>query len=118
MSILDNAKGIAEAVHQINNLELYQRVLALHSDIIGVVEENIKLRADIIDLKKKSVIKGKLRAVGQSEVVYYLHEADGTKDGPFCTTCWDVDGKLVRVRDYGDHSYSCSYCLTRMKGRQ
>jgi len=117
MSILDNAKGIAEAVHQINNLELYQRVLALHSDIIGVVEENNKLREEIVRLKKNQEIKGKLRAEGQREVVYYLHEANGTKDGPFCTTCWDVDGKLVRVIDYGDYSYSCSYCLTRMKGR-
>jgi hypothetical protein len=34
MGILDNAKQVAKAVEEIHNLELYQRVLGLHSDII------------------------------------------------------------------------------------
>jgi len=41
MGILDNAKQVANAVEEIHNLELYQRVLGLHSDIIELVEENL-----------------------------------------------------------------------------
>jgi hypothetical protein len=40
MGILDNARQVAKAVEEIHNLELYQRVLGLHSDIIELVEEN------------------------------------------------------------------------------
>ena len=57
MSILDKAKGVAEAAHQINNPELYQRVLELNSDINGIVEDNIALRSENADLKKKLEIK-------------------------------------------------------------
>jgi hypothetical protein len=47
MGILDNAKQVAKAVEEIHNLELYQRVLGLHSDIIELVEENNHLRGKI-----------------------------------------------------------------------
>src|SRR5207245_11104240 len=51
MGILDNAKQVAKAVEEIHNLELYQRVLGLHSDIIELVEENNKLRDENKELK-------------------------------------------------------------------
>jgi regulator of replication initiation timing len=58
LSILDKAKGIAEAVHQINNPELYERVLELNSDLVGIIEENTALRSENADQKKKLEIKG------------------------------------------------------------
>ena len=66
MGILDNAKQVAKAVEEIHNLELYQRVLGLHSDIIELVEENIRLRDENTALKKQQEIKGKLRLVAKS----------------------------------------------------
>ncbi len=44
MGILDNAKEVANAVQEIHNLELYQRVLALHSDIIDLDGKLIEKR--------------------------------------------------------------------------
>ncbi len=69
MGILDNAKQIAEAIHDIQNLELYQRVLALHSDIIAMVDDNLKLRNENADLKKRLEIRGKLRVEGTNNLV-------------------------------------------------
>ena len=40
MGILDNAKEVANAVHEIKNIELYGRVLDLNSGIMELVEEN------------------------------------------------------------------------------
>lgn len=82
MSILDNAKGIAQAVHEINNLELYQRVLGLHSDIIDLVEDNIRLRDENADLKKKL----QLREDMKFKAPFYYQEGDGT---PFCPSCFE-----------------------------
>ena len=119
MSILDNAEDVAKAVHEINNLDLYQRVLNLHSDIIELVEENNRLRMEIGELKKKVEIKGKLKPIMNKDLIYYLISDRGDPDeGPFCPTCWDVDGKLVRVFPYGDGTHTCNYCLTfRPRGR-
>jgi regulator of replication initiation timing len=61
MGILDNAKQVAKAVEEIHNLELYQRVLGLHSDIIELVEENNRLRNENVELKRHKEIGGRLR---------------------------------------------------------
>ena len=55
MGILDNAKQVARAVEEIHNLELYQRVLSLHSDIIELVEENSRLRNENSELTQRQV---------------------------------------------------------------
>ena len=115
MGILDNAKQVAKAVEEIHNLELYQRVLGLHSDIIELVEENNRLRSENTELKKRQEIRGKLRVVDNPGHVYYMYNAQGQQeDGPFCTVCWDIDGKLVRPFSYSDtgggRGFICEYC--------
>ena len=37
------AKDVAQAAHQIKSLELSQRIANLHSDIVALVEENVRL---------------------------------------------------------------------------
>ena len=90
MSILDNAKQIAEAVHQIQNLELYQRVLALHSDIVGLVEQNIGLRDEITELRKTASLKEKM----QFSPPFYYQEGDKT---PFCPACWEGNSRAAHL---------------------
>jgi hypothetical protein len=114
MGILDNAKQVAKAVEEIHNLELYQRVLGPHSNIIELVEENNHLRGEIAELKRQDEIKGKLRVVDDPSHVYYLHNAQGQQeDGPFCTVCWDINSKLVRPFSHGNEAgigHICEYC--------
>ena len=111
MGILDNAKQVAKAVEEIHNLELYQRVLALHSDIIELVDQNNRLRDENAQLQKNNEIRGSLKHDGER---YWM--LDGAqREGPFCATCWDIDAKLVRMRSYetmGTRStnYTCDYC--------
>ena len=78
MSILDNAKDVAKAVHEINNLELYQRVLNLHSDIVALVEENIRLRDENKDMKESLRLKDELKF----QAPFYVREGDDTAGGP------------------------------------
>jgi hypothetical protein len=90
MGILDNAKQVAKAVEEIHNLELYQRVLNLHSDIIQLVEENTRLRAENQDLNTRI----KLREKMQFKEPFYYQEGDQT---PFCAACWECNGAAVHV---------------------
>jgi hypothetical protein len=90
MSILENAKEVAKAVEEIHNLELYQRVLSLHSDIVELVEENNRLRdkvkelTDAISLRKAMAFRGP----------FYYREGDET---PHCPACYEANGKAVHV---------------------
>src|SRR5579862_1068420 len=90
MGILDNAKQVAAAVHEINNLDLYQRVLGLHSDIIDLVEENNRLRDENKALKETAALTKKM----VHKPPFFYQEGD---PHPFCPACWEGDKKAVHL---------------------
>jgi len=90
MGILDNAKQVAEAVHEIHNLELYQRVLSLHSDIIALVEDNNQLRGKVTELQNTLTLQEKMT----HKPPFYFQEGDPT---PFCQPCWEANKLAVHV---------------------
>jgi hypothetical protein len=87
-----------------------------HSDIIELVEENNKLRNENAELKKQRDIASRIRLSPNPRThVYFLYKENGQQeDGPFCTTCWDIDRRLVRpfsyTNDEGELRYICEYC--------
>jgi hypothetical protein len=107
MSILDNAKEIASAIQEINNPDLFKRVLALHSDIVGLVEENAQLRDENQELKKKI----RLKDVMKFQEPFWYQEGDET---PYCPGCWESNTQPVHVivewQDAGKSSWLCPVC--------
>lgn len=107
MSILDNAKEVANAVHEIKNIELYGRVLDLNRGIMDLVEENRTLHAENEDLKRKF----KLREQMVFKQPFYYQEGDDT---PFCPACWEVQSiavHLIFVSDNEDAArWDCKSC--------
>jgi hypothetical protein len=99
MGILDNAKQVAKAVEEIHNLELYQRVLSLHSDIIDLVEENNKLRGENKDLKATVALT---KAMIFKPPFFYQQD-DPT---PFCPACWEGEHKAVHLM-YSHEEETC-----------
>jgi hypothetical protein len=90
LGILDDAKGIADAVHEIKNLELYARVLNLNSDIVALVEENNRLRDENKDLKESLRLKAEMKC----EPPFYFRDGDAT---PYCGVCWESKMQAVHV---------------------
>jgi hypothetical protein len=90
MGILDNAKEVANAVHEIKNIELYGRVLDLNAGIMDLVEENRKLHGENEDLKKTLHLREKMTF---NEPFYY-QEGDKT---PFCPACWELNDTAIHV---------------------
>lgn len=107
MSILDNAKEIVSAIQEINNPDLYKRLLALHSDIVGLVEENIQPRDEDQELKKKIRLKG----VMKFQEPFWYQEGD---EMPYCPGCWESDTQPVHVivewQDAGKTNWRCPVC--------
>lgn len=107
MSILENAKQVAKAVEEIHNLELYQRVLNLHSDIIELVEENNRLRGENQELNRKLELRGKMNF----REPFYLQDGDAT---PYCASCWETKTQAIHVvkdmEDNGETDWHCPAC--------
>lgn len=117
-SIFKTLKEGANAIREAKNLELYERMLAVYGDVMELVEKNHELAEDNRALKEQ--LKNKEQLVHDGE--RYWMNRDGKREGPFCSTCWDIDGKLVRMRTWRDDGgalyYLCDYCRDhRPKGR-
>lgn len=103
MSILDNAKELATAVHEIKNLDLYERVLNLNAGIMDIVEENRSLHAEIENLKKKLELQAKM----SFKVPFYFQEGDET---PYCSSCWEANNQAIHLKSIHDTRWDCPAC--------
>lgn len=109
MSIVENLKEIVSLVQKIDNIELLKNILSLQVEIQRQFEENVGLRQQVVELKEELRVKDSLRFDNGE---YYLRKEGSSEDGPFCSTCWDVDRKLVRmVRGGMTDSFYCQYCV-------
>src|SRR5579863_3529148 len=90
MGILDNAKEVANAVHEIKNLELYEKVLTLTRGIMDMVQENRDLHAENHDLKEKFKLHEKMTF----KEPFYYQDGDTT---PFCPACWELKNDPIHL---------------------
>ena len=107
-------KNALEFAREQKNTDLAEKLIDLYRDFVGLVETNQDLRNDnqqlkteIAELRKRPDIAAKLRHVAASGS-YYLKQDDGKEEGPYCTVCWDVDGRLVRQTRMGLQT-TCQY---------
>ena len=93
MSIISNAKEVAELVKKLGNVDLYRRIVDLEGEIIELSGENHTLKERIAALEKDLKVRAELKFEGG---VYWRIDGQ-TKEGPFCQRCYDADGKLLRL---------------------
>lgn len=96
MSILTDVREAVELAQKADNIDLYRRVLDLQGEVQELVQEKRDLEDDVRDLREALAFSETLEAVGD---VYVAREDREITDGPFCTRCWDVEGRAVRLRD-------------------
>ena len=107
MSILDNVKSVADTVHEIKNMELYQRVLNIYGDVMEMLEQNKKLAADKAELQGKLDLTAKMTF----KEPFYYQEGDETA---FCPACWEDHKKAIHLfvggRNNGRTRSDCPRC--------
>ena len=91
MGVIDTAREAITLVQKLDNVELLQKILALQSDALKMVEENGELKTKVRELEEAFKIKDSLVFENNS---YYIGEK---KDGPYCSLCWDTDRRLVHL---------------------
>ena len=116
----DIIKETLDFARRAKNSELAEKLIDLYQNFVQLSESNQQLknevhelRGEITALNKRPEIAAKLKHV-LSSGSYFLKETDGTETGPFCSVCWDVDGRLVRQSKFGMQTI-CQYCVRRSK---
>lgn len=83
--------------------------------ISELVTENLSLKSDNFDLKKKIDAIDEIKTITSQLFVrdkMYFQKKESQEDGPFCTKCWDDEKKLIRVvnRKGMDVFFECPKC--------
>ena len=113
MGVVDNIKEITGLIQKIDNIELYRKILDLHAEVLGLVDENRGLRDKVQALEGRLAVRENLVFQGS---VYIIRNDDGSSKGPFCTGCWDGKNLLARLVDYGSNTYlNCPNCSKTFK---
>ncbi|SRR6266404_4061476 len=117
MGVIETATELAKLAQQIGNIEVYEKVIALQSQVMELIGANMTLRDQMQPLKeelKRLEDKTEIAKTLKHQNNSYYTVVAGKEDGPFCTVCWDVDQKLVRMFAYqvpvGGTHYRCDYC--------
>jgi hypothetical protein len=112
MSIIDNIKDALQIADKMHNMDLYKQLVALQTEILALTDENARLKQEVRSLNDRLVVKESLVFRKNS---YWIEKA-GTEAGPYCSVCWDVDGRLVRELEGATAgSFYCAFCYTRRR---
>lgn len=94
MGVLSEIQLIGKALQEAGKIELYTKLLEIQEKTLEVQEENRVLKERILHLSEELKIKGNLRF---GDKAYYLKIEGSKEDGPFCSSCWDAQKKLIRL---------------------
>ena len=107
MGILEELKSVGKFLQEAGKIEQYKQILDAQQRLLEMQKHIDELEATNRGLQGKLNVKESL-VVEQN---MYWHEKEGERDGPFCTNCWDSEGKLLRLHKSTTHSgIQCPRC--------
>lgn len=98
---------VTDLVKKGATIELQEAIQSLREMLLAEKEEKLILLEELAAVKRNQINRTELVF---SDPVYYKHDKEGKKVGPFCQTCFDRDGKVVRLLHNEGESWNCSVC--------
>jgi hypothetical protein len=108
MSIISNAKEIADLIKNIGDIELYRKIVELEGEIIELTRKNRELEDQVDELKNLLETVKKM----QFRKPFCYIEDDTT---PFCPRCWEVEKLAIHLVDLhtAGSPWKCKKCSSR-----
>lgn len=103
--IINSAKVALDIADAMKNQDL-------RSAILDLKEELLKLREENTNIKEQLSVRENYN-MQFLDNAYFNVKSDETKDGPFCSRCWDSDKKAIRLlKKQGANLYECPNCTS------
>lgn len=93
VSIIDNAKDIAQLVKKLDDIELYRKIVELEEQIIELTQSKNDLESRCKELQEALEISEDMTF----DNPYYFREGD---DIPFCAKCWETNKKALHLTQH------------------
>lgn len=98
---LETFKKVMSIAEKFKDIDMKEALLELKEQLLEIKEENIQL-------KEKLAQKANFNMVLEQNM-YWNQIDNDSKEGPYCSTCWDNHKKDVRLHKVED-SFYCSVC--------
>ncbi|MGM7723740.1 hypothetical protein [Metabacillus sp. Hm71] len=105
MSIISDIKSVAEVVQKADNIDLYRKLLDVQAEAMDLMEKYNNLK------EENKLLKEQLETAGKMTYKDKMYFREDDKD-PYCSKCWDVDRKLVRMHGDTPYWFQCPSCKT------
>jgi len=106
MAIFDELKSVGKVLQEAGKIEQYQQILETQKDLLGMQKRIQELEKENRELREKLEIKENLYYENNT---YWVKKEDGSKDGPFCSRCWDKNKDLIRLRYHSAQKWSLAH---------
>lgn len=105
--LLESLKKLYQALEETKRADLMKLAADAQLEAIQVTQDNVQLRAEILELREVFRWTGSLVFDGS----VFWEETDAGKVGPYCPKCWQVDKKPIRLTTYfPDYFGKCPGC--------
>lgn len=94
MAIFDVLKSVANILKEADKIKEYSQILEVQKELLEMQKRVQELEKENSCLKEKLSIKENL---DYEKNAYWAKKENGTKDGPFCSRCWDKNRDLIRL---------------------
>ncbi|MSR87923.1 MAG: hypothetical protein EXS69_02050 [Candidatus Zambryskibacteria bacterium] len=113
MAIFDVLKTAAKVAQEAGKIDLYGQILEVYEKLLEQQKQIVELEGVNKELREKLETKESLQ---YQNGAYWAVKEDASKDGPFCSRCWDVEKNTVRLKPCGNQAFhSCPECKSQFK---
>ena len=105
MGVIDTVKNVTKLAQDVQNIPLLQQLVSLQAEVFELYDDNRNLKDDVRQLREQLELRDKMSFENN---FYWIVEGD-SKDGPFCSKCYDKDHAARRMIELGDLR-GCSTC--------
>lgn len=100
------AQKAVELAHAFGSTDLVKAIQELQADNLALIAENMSLKEQLKEKQKYNM------QFASEDNCYWNIREDGTKEGPYCSNCYDTKGLLVRALGGKNGTYHCPNCKT------
>jgi hypothetical protein len=114
MNLFDVLKLVTKALKEAGKIDLRNQMLDVQEKLLEMQEKIRVQDNEIRDLKEKLKIKGDIFF---KKNACWIKKKDGSKDGPFCSGCWDNADKkqLIHLHQWTANAWHCPVCKVHVE---
>lgn len=108
MDIYAMIKDAISLAQKGDNLDLMRKLFDVQAELLDLQNRNLELERENMALREAEKIKEHIEYNPARTLIYQID--DGDKIGPYCTTCFEKEGKLYSMRLWDVGRWHCPVC--------